>query len=661
MNGWHTFRISLTGTLLAMGALGLTHAAAWGQGVAKPAEMTDAKGYKYLAPYIDPSLTPIQATAERAKIRTAEQLIRRIFVEPGLLAANRIQFDFYYTRMYLPDFTQTTDAALKNLPVERQKLFRNHLEECKIPQVHKYLVELILAQMKEIVQDNYHPACRYNAMLTISALNSVDAENVGPSKSTPEPLIDALPFILEQFTKPDNSDAIRLAALLGLVRHLEWDNFRGAAPPYQPAISAPQRDAIVKELLALAVMKEPPAGRDAAGHEWFRRRAIEGLAHANYNQVDPAVGAAFEALLKDESESLTIRCAAATAIGKVAYAPPAKLEPMPTAKELGYLALVACDKELGRVTNLNKDELDKLQRLSGAGGGYGSGSSSYEGAMGAGSMRGGRGSYPDGPASGTSGRSGRGGPSGRSGPSTYPGATGSGRGRYPGASGGPEGMSSESGYLTVPEDPKQYRFELVRRRLRSQLYAVEVGLSGPDVNTKPAPKPSDPPPANPGPPRGVEAIAKGTADEAPIKDIILLVGKLVEAVENTDTDMAALEKEVRKQMKPLELKTRKLAAPTPVEVPSDVPVAPGPPPVPGKARPASTPAPPPAADAPAAAPAAAPVAPASPAGTPTVTPAATPPRAPAPSSKPVAPPAPGPAPAVPAPASGPAPATAPAR
>src|SRR4029450_869115 len=137
-----------------------------------------------------------------------------------------------------------------------------------------------------------------------------------------------------------------------------------------------------------------------------------------------------------------------------------------------------------------------------------------------------------------SGRSGRGGPSGRSGPSPYPGPTGSGRGRYPGVSGGAEGMSGASGSFAVAEDPKQYRFELVRRRLRSQLYAVEIGLSGPDVNTKPAPKPSDPPPANPGPPRGVEAIAKGTADEAPVKDIIQLVGKIVEAVENTDTDMA---------------------------------------------------------------------------------------------------------------------------
>src|SRR4029453_1172191 len=208
MNGWHTFRISLTGTLLAIGALGLTHGAAWAQGVAPPAMMTDAKGYKYLAPYVDPTLKPIDATKERAKIRTAEQLIRRIFVEHGLLAANKIQFDFYYTRMYLPDFTQTTDEALKNLPVERQKLFRNHLEECKIPQVHKYLVDLILAQMKEIVQDNYHPACRYNAMLIISGLNSVDAETVGASKTTPEPLIDALGFIIEQFAKPDNSDAI---------------------------------------------------------------------------------------------------------------------------------------------------------------------------------------------------------------------------------------------------------------------------------------------------------------------------------------------------------------------------------------------------------------------------------------------------------------------
>ena len=78
--------------------------------------------------------------------------------------------------MLFPKFTLTTDEALKDLPKERERLLRDNLEACADPTIHRQLVNLVLHQMKSIVQDNYHPACRYNAMLVISGLNSVEAE-----------------------------------------------------------------------------------------------------------------------------------------------------------------------------------------------------------------------------------------------------------------------------------------------------------------------------------------------------------------------------------------------------------------------------------------------------------------------------------------------------
>jgi hypothetical protein len=643
MTGSNFRRLGRQLPLLALGGLTLAASAALAQGPAPPAVLTDAKGFKYYAPYVDPTLKPIDAAKEKGKIRTAETLARRVLSGEAPLAGNKTQFDFYYVRMLFPEFTQTTDAALKVLPLERQKFVTTQVAACDVRDVHKYLVDLTFAQMKDIVVGEFHPACRYNAMLIISGLNSVDAVTVGSDKKAPEPLLDALPFILEQYQKPENNDAIRMAALLGLVRHLEWDNYRGPVNAPTPAIVPQTRDAIVKELLALAAAIEPPQGREAAGHEWFRRRAIEGLTQANLNQVDPAVAALFEKLLKDESESLAIRCAAATAIGKVVYRDPTKLAPAPTAKELGFLALLACDKELTRVNSLNKDEEDRLTRTGGGYGGYGGygGSSGEGGGMSplGGRGRGGSGgstdsgsSYP----SGGRGR-GRGGPSGSGAMSGItPG--GSGRSGYPGSGG--SGMEGYGGYATAaPEDPKQYRFDLVRRRLRAQLYAVEIGFGGPDANLKSGgigSKPAEGAPNNV-PLRGVAAIAQGTPDEAAVKDISDLVGKLVVAVEGAETDMAALEKELRKHMKPLEGKTRKLAAVVaPVETPADEPLAPVGPAAkspPGKAPP-GTPAPPAPAPAPAAGddptpPAPAPVvAPAPPAGKP-APPAATTPAPPA--------------------------------
>ena len=143
----------------------------------------------------------------------------------------------------------------------------------------------------------------------------------------------ALPFIYEQFNKPENNDAIRVAALLGLVRHLEWDNFRGPVGGPTPAIAGPLRTQIIKTLLDLASQTTPPEGRDPAGHEWMRRRAIEGLTHAGYHQATPELIAAMDTIVKSGKESLPIRTSAATAMGIMAYPASGKLELTPTAKD----------------------------------------------------------------------------------------------------------------------------------------------------------------------------------------------------------------------------------------------------------------------------------------------------------------------------------------
>ena len=652
-------------------ALALVASAA-AQPPAPPETKIDAKGYKYFAPFLDPAATPQAAVKARQQETSQKIMVQNVLSNKVPLdTSTKIQFDLYFSHMFFPKFTHTTDAALKELPVERHRLLRDNLEACTVKSVHDYLADKVLTQMKEIVLDaKFHPACRYNAMLAISGLNDVEAVRIGANRTTPEPMMAALPFIFEQFTKADNNDAIKMAAMLGLVRHLEWDNFRGPVePPFTPAIPQPIRDAIVSELVKVAQAKDPPAKRSAEGHEWFRRRAIEGLTHAGYYRVDPAVAGALDSLVKDEKEPLPIRCAAATAIGKVVYQAPATLDPKTMAKELGYLALVACDKELTRVTALNKAEEDKLQRSTGAasyggsampGEGTGGMPGGMRGRMGMG-MPGGRGGGVGRPVgeggSGDGGggirgpRGGLGGPlgaatggggaagtamiapgPGRSGAGGVPGPGG--RGGMPGDYGG---FGAEEGlYEFESADAKQYRFDLIRRRIRSQLYAVEVGLSGPDANLKSTsslPKPGEAAPANPtGPPRGLEMIAKGKPEDvAVVEDIKAKVGKLVEVVELASFDFAELEKNLRKHMKPLEAATRKLAAPAasapaePVEDIPGAPAAPGRAAAPGASAPGAA-APPPAApnnpaapapNAPAAAPGTPPAAPGTPApGTP---------------------------------------------
>jgi hypothetical protein len=518
----------------------------------------DGRGFTYLVPYVDTSKPAIEVAQMKQREANAKGRIRT-FLQEGI-GGDKATFDFYFHRIFFPYLAPSSDlieAGKADIATERVRLVRDYLEIMATnPQSHAYLATMTLDKMKEFLAGNYHPAVRYNAMLTISLLNDVEPARLGANRSVPEPMLTALPFIYEQFTKPENNDAIRVAALLGLVRHLEWDNFRGPVGSPTPAIAAPLRTQIVKTLLDLASQTAPPEGRDSAGHEWMRRRAIEGLTHAGYHQATPELIGVMETLVKNDKEPLAIRTAAATAMGIMAYPAAAKLELTPTAKELGFLALVACDQELTRIMDLKTLEEDQKKRLSNPAGG-GSAMGGYGGD-----------SYSDPSGYGGSGAEGY----GSSGAEGY--------GYDPYGSGGSGGMmmpGGGAGGLTPPKppDPKQYRFDYIRRKIRAQLYAIEIALGGPEVNLRPTSTlPGQEAPAATGPMRGIEAVAAGKPDLEYINSVKKGVTELVRVVETTTTDFEDLEKDLRKKMKPLEAITRKLGEAPAVAPASDLPDVP---------------------------------------------------------------------------------------
>jgi hypothetical protein len=178
----------------------------------------------------------------------------------------------------------------------------------------------------------------------------------------------------------------------------------------------------------------------------------------------------------------------------------------------------------------------------------------------------------------------------------------------PGAGGG----FGAAGNTVAPLDPKGYRFEFVRRRIRQQLYCVQFGLTGgEDFDPKKGPVA-----ATPGlqdakmPPRGMHTFAKAGDEKKTVTDVYSKVRDLANVCETKATDLASLEKELRKTMKGLEAITKKLAPPAapppsgalpeaPVAaVAPGVPPAAAPPPATAPAAPAAAPpaaAPPPAA------------------------------------------------------------------
>jgi hypothetical protein len=135
-----------------------------------------------------------------------------------------------------------------------------------------------------------------------------------------------------------------------------------------------------------------------------------------------------------------------------------------------------------------------------------------------------------------------------------------------------------------PLDPKAYRFDYVRRRMRAQLYCVQLGLTGGEDYDPKKVLPAGA--AAPAFKTGLAAIAKA-GDKPTLDKIYGSVRKLIETIETADpdvADMAKLDEELRKEIRTLESLTRKLnaapvvpAAATSDAPAGDVPTIPGPP------------------------------------------------------------------------------------
>ncbi len=549
-------------------------------------EEMDAQNYKYQVPH-----------EKLRKSRTDEQKIRstarNVLAGTASISdpATRQLFRGFYLSYLYP--MMTTEEGQKTIGKERADLLRD-LQNAKNNEARREVVDFTLPAMKKIAQDNqYRPAARYNAMLIISSLNDVEPNNIGSSPTWPEPMKLALPFILEQFQKADR-DEIKLAALLGLSRHLEWDNYK--QPPSTP-IPPAGRAAIIKDLVALAEAKVLPAGRDAEVHLWIRRRAIEALGMACLTKPDADITAAMERLLRDDAEPTSVRLAVASTMGRMSLQAPAKVDAVAVAKELGYVALKACDAEVTRAEKHRKAQIEHEARL---GGNY---QGDLEGAGGPGGMSGG---FPGAP-----GRMGMGGGEGGPGGAGVrplrpgPGMMGGG-----GIDGGYGGIGGEMGALDPSlQDPRHFEVDYLRRRIRQSLWSVQLGLTGgedhPPPRTQTPANPATPAPASaPAPAAGPAGDAKGTrgvfsAGKTPqekkqVDEVYYAVRKLAETVETAagaEAEFYQLLKDIRRDLKPLELVVGKRVGPAdPATGTDDEPSA-----GPAKAGPAGKGARPPAA------------------------------------------------------------------
>jgi hypothetical protein len=527
------------------------------------------------------------------------------------------EFERWYKQYFFPSFSQPTD--LDQLPAKRETL-RKDLAGASSKNVHKQITDWTLLYMRGMATTqrfNLHPAVRYNAMLMIGDLN---AEERSFNVKVPKPLPQALDILAAEATG-NASDAVRMAAMLGLLRHarLDWAN--------TTRIPSAKRSAIAQNMLSLLNQTEPPAGRSPEGHVWMQRRAIEVLAALGLMGILPPVNQAVDQVLADGVAPVSLRCTAADAYGQMNMKTTNRpsVDPEDASRKLGGFAVYICQREVDRMEEQQK--IDRVKKATSGGMGYGMGGSGYPGMEGSG--------YPGMEGSGYPGMDGSGYPGmpgGPGSPGMMPGMPGMEGGDYSEMEdGGYPGMMGGSGdgmYGMGTMKPKDPRLDEARRRLKYQLVCVQRGLDG------------------------ITELAADQPQAASVKKVADLFAEVMKATDPEEPTIDALMKGVRTAARDLEDETGVLGPPIEEEEEeeidgSPIPSAPGPAPagVPGKPAapgPDAGPAPP-------AAPGTGPAKPAAPGSTPPA-PAApgSVPGKPAPGSAPGEPAAPGNVPAKPA-------------
>ncbi|HUE74948.1 MAG TPA: hypothetical protein VMP01_29040 [Pirellulaceae bacterium] len=169
----------------------------------------------------------------------------------------------------------TREENLFDLPKLRRQLRYDLSLAGRAPDrsAHDRIVGLAMEHLPSIVDDRaYHAGTRFNALLLLGELNSVE-ERPFPPAAFAVPLADALPLLVAwlESAADDGStrDFIPLGALLGILRHAQ-----------QGIADEPLRQRALQAAVALAGQSQPPEQRSAVGHDWLRRRAIHLIAWA---------------------------------------------------------------------------------------------------------------------------------------------------------------------------------------------------------------------------------------------------------------------------------------------------------------------------------------------------------------------------------------------
>ncbi len=265
---------------------------------------------------------PVAADLRNSKSREFRDLQkkkRKILSGSISLAAERASFDRWYSEYWLPVMTSPANSG--RLAEGRRKLIQDLVMCGDTPDVHKRLTMLVydfgrkVAQQNETESDNYHPAVRFNGVLLLGHLNDKEAVLLG-ERRPPVPYREAFGRLVTYAADDKQIDAVRLAALLGVKRHVE---LRTKFPQFAGQLATNEQTTVLTNMAKLVSTDQPPPGRTRDGHDWMRAIAAETLGLFGIPGPNSTAVSSLVKLVGQSDATLSARCAAAKALGSIDF------------------------------------------------------------------------------------------------------------------------------------------------------------------------------------------------------------------------------------------------------------------------------------------------------------------------------------------------------
>ncbi|RCS46080.1 hypothetical protein DTL42_16460 [Bremerella cremea] len=512
--------------------------------IAMGTQVARAQNYREIpvtATDIDPDATDLQGKLrfQQTQANVAEYLRSKPLDDQGQQLIRR-----FFGEAYLKSWTKRSNW--QHAGANRQEFLKRYYGPQNSQRDARRLVnEIMLRYMQEYVKPEYHPVLRYNAALLIGDLRSQDMDAFS---QTPEvPYAPSLPVLLSLIEDKQQSDAVKVAAWVGLLEQCELHGVNlGNIPPEE-------KNRILTLVINTLKQEEASEGQSEDAHIWIRKRAIDLASVIGNAGRDGTLAAALDSIILNPNLPIEMRCSAIAAKGNLAFDDETanKMDVVRQSTDIGKIALEAVADD---VTWFDESLKEYQKKMLGGGGAYGGG---YGGEYGGYGEAGGGGYAPT-PSAGPSSKS-------SSGSSSRGRRSNRGRGR--GNSSGYDMYEDSSMEMSAPpeivRDPVLVRMENnYRRRVKTHLDFAKQGLAGQITQV-----PSDLGAMK----EGLIQYAKNDEEREAIANLTKSMIAMLNAVDDEDSEEKELLKASKKRLEAMTTAAQKLAVKAAVEI--DVPDA----------------------------------------------------------------------------------------